>query len=118
MGNPYPKDAKDRKMMNKSDTIYAKLGICPAREGTICQCGRCTRKIEMIAKKRDMSPEAFLDLLGLKPAIVVPTRTYRPVSHGRVAERMTVSTRGGSQATGVHAVVVALTALSEGIKKK
>lgn len=102
--------------MTKSETIYAKLGICQAREGTVCQCGRCTRKIEAIAKHRNLSPTAFLDTLGLKPATVAPTHTYRPASHGRVAERMTVVTRGGSRATGVHAVVVALTALSETIK--
>lgn len=103
--------------MNKSQSIYVKLGICPAREGTICQCGRCTRKIEVIAKQRKMSPKAFLDLLGLKPATKAVEYNYRPVNHGRIAERMTVSTRGGAQSTGVSAVVIALTALSQGIVK-
>lgn len=103
--------------MNKSKTIYAKLGICPAKEGTICQCGRCTRKIEAIAKQRNMSPKAFLDILGLKPATKAVEDTYRPVSHGRIAERMTVSTRGGVQSTGLNAVVIALTTLSEAIRE-
>lgn len=98
--------------MNKS--IYSKLGICPAKAGTVCGCGRCKKIIFALASKAGIHPAAFVDGLGLAPARnSASARQIKPVKKNRVAETMTVSTRGGNQSFGAEALVKALTILSE-----
>lgn len=98
--------------MNKS--VYSKLGLCPAKTGTLCGCGRCKTIIFTLASKAGIHPAAFVDSLGLTVARKeAPIQTRRGVARNRVAEGMTVSTRGGKQEVGAQAVIKVLTVLSE-----
>lgn len=94
--------------------ICSELGLCPAKEGTLCQCGRCKSIIFSLAKKAGIHPAALVDNLGLKVAKTTTSRVVsRPLPSARVAESMRVSSRGGEQKVGPQAIIEILTALNQ-----
>ena len=93
--------------------ICSELGLCPAKDGTLCRCGRCRNIIFSLAQKAGIHPAALADNLGLKVArSTAPRVTLRPLPRARVAESMQVSSRGGEQKVGPQAIIEILTALS------
>lgn len=96
-----------------NESIYSKLNLCPAKAGTLCQCGRCKKIIFTLAAKAGIHPAAFADSLGLKVAKrEVHARALRPLGRSRIAESVSVSTRGGKRTVGAEAIVKVLTVLS------
>ena len=97
-----------------SETIYSKLNLCPAKAGTLCGCGRCKKIIFTLAAKAGIHPAAFSDSLGLTVARKsAKSQTPRFLGQSRVAENLTVSTRGGEQSTGAKAIIKTLTFFNE-----
>jgi len=94
-------------------------GLCPAKTGTLCQCGQCKHVLRREAQRRGITVTQLITRLPLTmPEAPVKEPVKRIRTLGPVATRVTVACPDGTLLQGEVAVAAAVFALRKPNKKK
>jgi len=86
-------------------------GLCKAKSGTVCRCGRCAHLVHIASLRRGISMEAIWAALGATTPVSAPSKRALPTharTMGSVAARASVISANGVRTTGPLAVLAVI----------